>query len=62
MSALDTSVAAQIVNLRLVRHLTTRAAVMRLGRIVELAPTDALFSSPRHPSVGSRWWPCTEKH
>jgi peptide/nickel transport system ATP-binding protein len=22
---------------------------MRLGRIVELAPTDALFSSPRHP-------------
>jgi oligopeptide transport system ATP-binding protein len=68
VSALDTSVAAQIVNLllrlrkdlnlallfithdlRLVRHLTTRAAVMRLGRIVELAPTDALFSSPRHP-------------
>jgi ABC-type oligopeptide transport system ATPase subunit len=68
VSALDTSVAAQIVNLllrlrkdlnlallfithdlRLVRHLTTRVAVMRRGRIVELAPTDALFSSPRHP-------------
>jgi len=68
VSALDPSVAAQIVNLRLRlrkdlnlalffithdlrlgRHLTTRAAVMRLGRIVELAPTDALFSSPRHP-------------
>jgi len=36
-------------DLRLVRHLTTRAAVMRLGRIVGLAPTDALFSAPRHP-------------
>ena len=68
VSALDASVAAQIVNLllrlrrelnlallfithdlRLVRHLTTRVAVMRAGRIVELAPTAALFAMPHHP-------------
>ncbi len=68
VSALDASVAAQIVNLllrlkqdlnlallfithdlRLVRHLTTRVAVMRAGRIVESASTLALFASPHHP-------------
>ena len=68
VSALDASVAAQIVNLllrlrqelnlallfithdlRLVRHLTARVAVMRAGRIVELAPTPALFATPHHP-------------
>ena len=36
-------------DLRLVRHLTTRVAVMRAGRIVELAPTAALFAMPHHP-------------
>ena len=36
-------------NLRLVRHLTTRVAVMRTGRIVESASTVALFASPHHP-------------
>ncbi len=68
VSALDASVATQIVNLllrlrkdlnlallfithdlRLVRHLTTRVAVMRTGRIVESASTVALFASPHHP-------------
>ncbi len=36
-------------DLRLVRHVCTRVAVMYRGRIVELAPVDALFESPRHP-------------
>jgi oligopeptide transport system ATP-binding protein len=36
-------------DLRLVRHLSHRVAVMYLGRMVELAETDALFAQPRHP-------------
>ena len=36
-------------DLRLVRHMTTRVAVMRAGRIVETAPTAAMFAVPRHP-------------
>ncbi len=31
------------------RHLCRRIAVMYLGRIVELAPCDALFDDPQHP-------------
>jgi oligopeptide transport system ATP-binding protein len=36
-------------DLRLVRHICSRVAVMYLGRIVELGTTADLFESPRHP-------------
>ena len=36
-------------NLAVVEHVSERVAVMYLGRIVELATTEALFSEPRHP-------------
>ena len=36
-------------DLRLVRHLAHRVAVMYLGRIVETGPTAELFAAPRHP-------------
>jgi len=36
-------------DLRLVRYVSHRVAVMYLGRVVELAPTEALFAEPAHP-------------
>jgi oligopeptide transport system ATP-binding protein len=36
-------------NLAVVRHLCDRVAVMYLGRIIEVAPTEQLFSAPQHP-------------
>ena len=36
-------------DLRLVRHLSHRVAVMYLGRVVEVAGTDAIFGAPKHP-------------
>jgi oligopeptide/dipeptide ABC transporter ATP-binding protein len=36
-------------NLAVVRHLCDRVAVMYLGRIIEVAPTETLFENPRHP-------------
>jgi oligopeptide/dipeptide ABC transporter ATP-binding protein len=36
-------------NLAVVRHLCDRVAVMYLGRIIEVAPTEELYAAPRHP-------------
>jgi ABC-type oligopeptide transport system ATPase subunit len=36
-------------DLRLVRHICRRVAVMYLGRIVEMGETEAIFATPAHP-------------
>jgi peptide/nickel transport system ATP-binding protein len=34
-----------------VKHISERVAVTCVGRIVETAPTEELFATPRHPSI-----------
>ncbi|HET9763158.1 MAG TPA: ABC transporter ATP-binding protein, partial [Casimicrobiaceae bacterium] len=36
-------------NLAVVHHIADRVGVMYLGRMVEVAPTKALFAEPQHP-------------
>ncbi len=40
-------------NLAVIRHVTDRIAILYLGRLVEIGPTEQVFAAPRHPYTAS---------
>ena len=38
---------------RVVKHISDRVPVMYVGKLVEMAPTEDIFSNPKHPYTGA---------